>query len=95
MIIAAARVDVHSGDVVWDTADLDAELVLQLSARPSVIQIELAFAGADAADMTAPRLGKGQLPPVWNPRIDPDNPTQQKHGKHFGNGAIGMGLLDD
>ena len=78
----AARVDVHSGDVVWDTTadDLDdAGLVLQLSARPSVIQIELAFAGADAADMTAPRLGKGQLPPVWNPRIDPDNPAQQKH----------------
>jgi hypothetical protein len=73
-----ARVNVESGEVAWGERVDNGELVLDLPAHPTSIQFELAFGNADAADMSAPRLGKGQLPPVWVPELDADN-AQSKH----------------
>ena len=73
---APARVDVASGEVLFSGSGEDGDdgaLILQLTAEPAVIQFEFAFAGADVADMSAPRLGKGTKALLWAP-----NPAQPR-----------------
>jgi hypothetical protein len=72
---ASARVDTSTGEVSFgEEGEL---LILQLDAEPAVIQFEFAFAGADVADMAAPRLGKAAKPMLWSPTPQTKRTTVQ------------------